>query len=408
MGALIASGAAEPLAAFAYHHNKIVKAAAGDHWPKWRGPLTAACCAAFACDTTRHSDVVKLIERLIADTPLERTAIPQLVATDEANARLDRIRAAIARELHPVASAAAASPLAGLPPLPLPELDVTAYSCSCGLREHFENLFDARLSDAAHRALIKQLAGLHAALVHHHDTGGERSDAGLARVLAANGFAGAQFTDWFLTDTARLGAQLDQRLAVYAPLVAAYPEAARRLGTLTAAARGDSQPTKAWRKDGHAALAEVPPAVIAAMMDNLMERPLGTIVDMRGDAALRTLVLLASGLDPAVFAPRLTTFALRHCHAKEPGVGVRDQRMGNACILGLSAMPQRSRHSAPKRPRSRPTSPSRSRGSSGFISKTATGRLISGVAAMPNTRCWARWRSGWCGPLACPAANRSP
>jgi hypothetical protein len=241
------------------------------------------------------------------------------------------------------AGAAAASPLTGLPPLPLPELDFDAYSCSYGLREHFENLLDARLYDEAHRDLIGRLAGLNAALIRHHDTGGERSDGALARLVHANGFPGVKFTDWFLTDTARLGAQLEQRLKVYAPFVTAYPEQARQLSTLTAAIRGESKPSKAWLKEGHAALEGVPPDLIAQMLDGLMERPIDTIVDMRGDAALRTLVLLASGLDPAMFGPRLATFALRHCYIKERGhhgtTGIRDERMGNACIIALSEMP---------------------------------------------------------------------
>lgn len=510
MGKLIADGVADHMSPFDYHYRTIVKAAAADHWPKWKRALTDAFSAGFQGGTYRHADVVKLTERLVAETPLERADIPELVAVDAANARLDAIRENIARDLHPAASAAlfavldagstamhaklpeldalralsaeergetfadlidllsnparhgltkwgelqkdkgayrygishsemslqlgalflaltrrsialpdadatlarmfdltekliglrdrkflglfldtakqhphgqtaarlrgfiaapgehhpfkefrveiedavrflpappradsqpAVSPLAGLPPLPLPELDLDSYSPEYDLRIHFENLFDARLYDRAHRDFIGRLARLHAAIQHNHDSGGDQSPAALARLVAAGGFAGKRFNIWSLTSTARLGAQLDQRLEVYAPLVTAYPEEARRLSTLTAAARGEVKPTKAWLKEGREALAGVPHEVIAQMMDRLMERPIDTIIDMRGDAALRTLVLLASGLDPATFGPRLVTFAIKHCYVKERGVGMRDERMGNACIIALSEMP---------------------------------------------------------------------
>jgi hypothetical protein len=510
MGALIASGVDDYMSPFDYHYRTIVMAAAVDQWPKWKRALADTLSAGFKGDTYRHSDVVKLVERLLEDIPLERADIPELVAVDEANARLDSIRGAIARDLHPVAAAAlfalldagstamhaklaelnslrtlsaeergdifadlvrvlpnparyglgtwgqlqkekgayrygikqsempfqlgalflaltrrvialpdadatlagtfallekltglsdrkflgvfldtakqhpqgqtaaqlrrliaapgahhpfkefrveiedalrflpsgpqtqsapAASPLEGLPPLPLPKLDLDSYSPEYDLRLHFENLFDARLYDDAHRGFIKRLAGLHVALQTHHDTGGDQSHAALARLVAANGFPGVRFNIWSLINTARLGAQLDQRLEVYAPFVTAYPEQARRLSTLTAAARGEVKPTKAWLKDGHYALRDVPHELVASLMDRLMEKPIDTVIDMRGDAALRTLVLVSSGLDPALFSPRLATFALKHCYAKERGVGMRDERMGNACIIALSEMP---------------------------------------------------------------------
>lgn len=514
MGALIASGVNDAMSPFEYHYRIIVQAAAADAWPKWKPALIAALSAGFGGDTMRFSDVVKLTEKLIEDTPLGAADIPELAAAAGEGARLDAIRAAVAAALHPAAAdalfalldggtmmlhgkipetealrelapgergaifaqlvdvlanparfgfthwgqlqkqkgayrfgvvyqelpfqlgglflaltrraidlpdadtvlarlfcllpnlstrsdrkflglfldtakqhpagrtaaalrafirdpgehhpfrefrveiedamrflpdraqpagAAATSPLAGLPPLPLPELDFDSYSCSYGLREHFENLLDARLYDKAHRDLIDRLARLHAALQQHHDNGGARSASALARVVGANGFPGVRFNDWFLTDTARLGAQLKPRMEVYAPFVTAYPEQARQLSTLTAAIRGESKPSKAWLKDGHAALEGVSGAVIAQIMDDLMEQPLDTIVDMRGDAALRTLVLLASGLDPATFGPRLARFALKHCYIKERSIhgitGMRDERMGNACIIALSEMP---------------------------------------------------------------------
>lgn len=514
MGALIASGVDDHMSPFDHHYAKIVKAAATTDWPKWKRALIAAISAGFGGQSTRHGDVVRLTEKLIADTPLERADIPELVAMDEASAHLDSIGAAVARALHPVGAAAlfrlleargmsahdkcaeldalrtlspeergtifdqltqvltsparfglthwgqlqkekgayrfgvnyeempynlgalfhalsrraialpdadatlarlfgilpqlsglsdrkflglfldtarqhqggqtaaclrdfikatgkhhpfkefrveiedamrfladgtqtlgaaGPKPLDGLPPLPLPELDFTAFSCSYGLREHFDNLLDARLYDAAHRDLIGRLAGLDAAIRHNHDSGGDTSAAAIIRLVHANGFPGADFVMWFLTDTARLGAQLHERMEVFAPFVTAYPEQARRLSALTSVIRGESKPTKVWLKDGREALEGVPAELIAQMMDDLMGRPLDSVVDMRGDAALRTLVLLASGLDPALFGPRLVTFATKHCYTRERrqegGVGIKDERMGNACIIALSEMP---------------------------------------------------------------------
>lgn len=239
--------------------------------------------------------------------------------------------------------AAPSSAIHGLPPLPAPEVDFVSYYCWSTLQDHFSNFLDARLYDEAHRTHLANLAALHDALTEHHDTGGDQSASALRRVVSKAGFARHDFVPNFVGETARVGAELHGRIEAFAPLVNQHPEAARKLSTLVASLGGKASPARQWMKDGKAALEGVDPGAVVGMIDALMAHPVHGVNYKRDDSALRALIFLSSELDPDVMGPKLSQFAIHNCYAKQSGHGVapgmKNQKLGNACVLALSAMP---------------------------------------------------------------------
>ncbi len=54
---------------------------------------------------------------------------------------------------------------------------------------------------------------------------------------------------------------------------------------------------------------------------------------------LRGLIYLSSAWGPAATGPMLADFALRHCYQAASNGGMRDEKLGNACLWALSHMP---------------------------------------------------------------------
>lgn len=542
MGKLIASGLNRSTDIFDHYYWQTVRAAAADNWPKWKEPLVAAFSEAFTGTPFSHQNVVAVIERLLQETELKPADVPELAAIEDAGAKLDAIRAAIAAELDepfgaalfrvldarstfidankipelvalralepdergigfvkfldaltslgrhgltrwgqlskeggryrfgiqydemPVAfsslfqqlvrrkielpdadrtlarfcdilpklfylkdrkvlelyietmrrypegatvakireflgaspkvgsvmgpngvaiemnvdvhpfkefrieiedalrslpareaavgtvqtgmaqSAEPISVLQGLPPRHLPDLDFTAYGCWHKLQEHFQNVLDARLYDEPHRDLLERLAHLDAQLKAHHDQGGQQTPEELIRIVSSNGFKGANFVPGFLRSAVATGARIHNRMTVFAPFVAQYPEQSRALSRLVEMLGAKSSPTRKWLDEGHDALDGIAPELMVAMLENLAANPVPSDLDSSGDGTLRSLIFLSSRLDPRLIGPCLVKMAVRDCYAKQSGHGVspgmKNEKVGNACVWALSEMPE--------------------------------------------------------------------
>jgi hypothetical protein len=238
--------------------------------------------------------------------------------------------------------------LHGLPPLPLPEVDLSAYAFRLTLQRHFDNSFDARIYDAAHRDLLDRLARVHEAVSAPH-AGDEAITPGrIAQIARDNGFATceaglAQLFAAMILDTVELAAQIRERIEVFAPFVAQFPEQARSLSRLVQDLGSKSFPSRKWMVEGRAALDGIAPELHVAMIEELFEKSVPGAHEVTGDATLRTLIYLAVNLDPQLIAPRLVRHALRNGYAKQTGHGVtpgmKSERAGNACVWTLSEMP---------------------------------------------------------------------
>jgi hypothetical protein len=129
-------------------------------------------------------------------------------------------------------------------------------------------------------------------------------------------------------------------LDAVAPFVTAHPAVATSLAGLCQDIANKSVPAAKWLTAGAAALAAVPHAERMALLSRII-----TLV--RTEAAsppdtehvARGLIWLAHGWDAAEVAPTLADLALGYGFQSVPGQGIRDEKLGNACLWALIHLP---------------------------------------------------------------------
>lgn len=238
----------------------------------------------------------------------------------------------------------ATSALRGLPPIALPDFTINDWRARDVIASHFDNLFEARLYDTPHRDFLSRIAALFDDVAATDASDRREQCRAIARLAKARGFRVADDPDAtrianHVERSAEFGAELHQRFTAFAPFVAAYPEEARALGKLASEIAERSTPTTKWLGDGRELLSDVPVETRLAMIAALAGAPTPTSVNAANERHLRALLFLSGDLDPAVLGPRLSEFALRRCYVTLPNVGIRAEKLGNACLWALAAMP---------------------------------------------------------------------
>jgi hypothetical protein len=116
-----------------------------------------------------------------------------------------------------------------------------------------------------------------------------------------------------------------------APVWSAFQAHARSL-------YGKSKPAAAWLKEAHAILGKIDLEQRIDLVTAIPERfPPDTY--RPGDDALRGLIYCAAQMPTDRVAPSIAAFAHKVCFQTVVGVGIRDKRMGNACLWTLIHMP---------------------------------------------------------------------
>lgn len=241
----------------------------------------------------------------------------------------------------------AASPASpGLPPIPLPRFAINVDDDQFAFAAHFEALFEARLYDCEHLDFVARLAGV-----------ADRLDAlpaseRWARIDSAKAFAresGLAIDDasggWGfgidVEEFAMVGRDLHRRLTAFAPFVAARAEPMRRLGRHAAAVASKSAPSSKWLAEGRTLIRDIPPEERLAMLRTLVDAPapLTWAGQSGGEHNIRAFIYLSADLDPAEVGPLLTDYALKKCYVTVPNHGIRAEKLGNACLWALAALP---------------------------------------------------------------------
>ncbi|WP_051503918.1 DUF4132 domain-containing protein [Sphingomonas jaspsi] len=236
------------------------------------------------------------------------------------------------------------SVLPGLPPIALPKFAIDRYRCGSELAVHFDNLFDARLYDQPHRDFLARLAALSDGI---EATSSDDRRAQISAIIALAERSGLTLEGdvdpsrraTALARTAEVGKDFDARFRVFAPFVAAHPEQARALGKLAAQIATKSAPPAKWLADAKAALAGISNEQRLAMLTELSNTPSPLAGYGGGEQYLRALLYTSADLDPAILGPRLADYALKRCYVTQAGHGIRAEKLGNACLWTLAAMP---------------------------------------------------------------------
>lgn len=284
------------------------------------------------------------IEEVLRDLPMPAAAGPAIadpVAGHPVGFGRKRVGSTAAQVPTP---AAAPSTPGRLAPIALPEFTINDWHAREAIATHFDNLLEVRLYDAPHRDFLARLALLAEDIAR---TGGlERREQSrmIANMAKARGFHLSGDPDagriaHHVEKSAEIGDELGQRFDALAPFVSEYPEEARALGKLASELAERSTPTAKWLEAGRALVAKVPDDRRLAMIEALAGAPTPTSTNAANERSLRALLFLSSDLDPVVIGPRLAEFALRRCYVTLPNVGIRAEKVGNACLWTLAAMP---------------------------------------------------------------------
>ena len=214
------------------------------------------------------------------------------------------------------------------------------------LTRHFQTLFDPRLHDATHRAFLEAIgpaAETSRAQLRMRKAEAVRFDGQLSAAYeAAAARFGVPRSDHI--GEIVLNRLLEQRdlilaaSAVVSPFVSRHPAAAERLSGLLEGIASRSAPSNKWLTDGATALTPVPEAERLALLRDIIAG-MGTTGDFIKEHHARGLIYLAHRWNAALIGPLLADFALRDCFQTEPGKGIRNEKLGNACLWALIHMP---------------------------------------------------------------------
>jgi hypothetical protein len=233
---------------------------------------------------------------------------------------------------------------ATLPPIEMPAFRLGDYTELRKLQAHFGNFLDPRLYDQTHSDFLGRLVTLSEAM-----KSGDARIADIDRLIAAAGlqpyYASARewpagFAD-MIGHFANRGRMLHELRGAFRPLVMSQPSAAERLASLAHQIENRSAPSAKWLAEArtvrHVLAEEV-------WLDHLRRMTgfgssAAEYSGAVGEIYLRAMIYIASTFRPQDIGPFLTDYALKQCYVTEKGVGIRSEKLGNACVWSLAELP---------------------------------------------------------------------
>jgi hypothetical protein len=232
-------------------------------------------------------------------------------------------------------------------PLKLPEIDFVHHNAPDRMLAHFGALLDVRLHDARHDAW---LAETRAAAAHGFRQTEEQISAHRAALKKLP--LDPHVRERIVARSAQPDARRDAGIAAHAayftdvlaavrPHVLAQPEPLRRFGEHCLSLANKTVPSQKWRDEARALWVEIGSErglpLLAALLETVGTAPDGA---KPAEPLLRGLIYSTVNWEAGKVAPLLTEFALRKCYQTLPGVGIRDEKLGNACLWALIQLPE--------------------------------------------------------------------
>ena len=234
--------------------------------------------------------------------------------------------------------------IAALPPIELPVFRSGDFAELRRLEEHFGNLLEPRLYDRAHSDYLERLAKLGYAIEALPE--GDGRDRDISRLIDASGLklSYSSSRDWsstFVSSFVGRGRMLHELRGAFGPLVLNQPDAVLKLASLTHQIENRSAPAAKWVQDARAAWDMLPPEMWLEHLRRIIEvaRPYAGHFGVTGEAYLRTMIYLSAMLRAEDVGPMLTDYALKQCYVTRRGVGIRSEKLGNACVWSLAELP---------------------------------------------------------------------
>jgi len=233
--------------------------------------------------------------------------------------------------------------------LELPDWKMGDYRTSDNFVAHFSNLFEPRLYRDPHDDQMKVVVGVFRELYRAQEAGTGEDDlqhllkAELKRTQLPSSFIRGDSLSWatavtMLSSCARLYV-LREALR---PLANQHPEILREMASLVPTLTKGAAPSKKWGSKARGIFERLSPSVwlevVQAVFQN--QAPMRSEHGTSGDVHIRTLIFLTSDLDPEHVGPLLVQYVIKQCYITEPGIGMRNEKLGNACVWVLANMPE--------------------------------------------------------------------
>ncbi|MEO0698300.1 MAG: DUF4132 domain-containing protein, partial [Pseudomonadota bacterium] len=233
-----------------------------------------------------------------------------------------------------------------LPPLPMPSFKVGDPREFEIFQRHFDEVFDPRLYQEPHDSTIRAIA--EAGQVFLDAEAEDRHGADVARTVARvldghniqhdiAGNCGLEH-EYTARHYLRTAVAIHVRRETMRPFVRNNPDILNELTSLGDQIARRTVPTAKWLKETSKTLAKAPQEVWIGQLQSMAQAD-APRAGCRGETHYRTLVYLASHLPADEVGPILSTYALKKCYITEPGVGIRSEKLGNACVWSLAQLP---------------------------------------------------------------------
>lgn len=232
--------------------------------------------------------------------------------------------------------------------LELPEWVIGKHMQAENFAGHYANLFEPKLYENPHdsymRAVIKLVHGQYAA-EEAGDSPGKRKRL-LAEELKSAGllseFDPADELSWhFTVDFLNTAVELCLLREAFRPMVVRHPDIIKDLAPLISKITRGAAPSQKWLGDVQAICQKVDASEWTACLAAIIQHdaPTSSGRANSGEPYVRAMIYIAAFLPPDEIGGMLAQYALKKCYVTEPGVGIRSEKLGNACVWTLSQMP---------------------------------------------------------------------
>lgn len=234
----------------------------------------------------------------------------------------------------------------GLPPIELPVFTSGNYTEARKLAEHFGNLLEPRLYDQAHDDYLERLSRLHLAITELPPSDLRQRERDITHLIEGSGIGLKVTSSWSMSATGgttfiECGHRLRELRDAFRPLIVNQPDATLKLASLTHQIENRSAPSAKWLGEARALLDLMPEEIWLEHLCRIIgiASPTSGYFGVTGEAYLRTMVYVSAMLRREDVGPLLTDYALKQCYVTLKGSGIRSEKLGNACVWALAALP---------------------------------------------------------------------
>ncbi len=236
-----------------------------------------------------------------------------------------------------------------LPPIPLPAFKPAQYRGEYVVSAHFDNVFEPRLYTEEHLGFLTKLSSIRKQIggslptepgleqrVREAIRASGLQETGLDEQTQRTGFEHAFYA---LRDSADFATNQLVRFKAFEPFIREHPDIMRQLSVLASQLINKSGQPRKWRDNAEGVFDRMPAEQRFALLEVAMNSQSLTSYPPSNEVHLRTLIYLSDDLDPQILGPKLVHYALKHCYVTEPGSGIKAEKIGNACLTTLAALP---------------------------------------------------------------------